>query len=80
MPDSEFTKGSVGAAMAAWMGFFIGPNALLAATQGLFMQPVATAFGLNRTSISAVMLISPWTAAPCSAWRCWVLTFIQAPP
>jgi MFS family permease len=66
MPDSEFTKGSVGAATAAWMGFFIGPNALLAATQGLFMQPVAAAFGLNRTSISAVMLISPWTAAVCA--------------
>jgi MFS family permease len=63
--DTEFTRASVGAAAAAWMGFFVGPNALLASTQGLFMQPLAAAFGLSRTSISAIMLISPCLVALC---------------
>lgn len=61
MRDSEFTTASIGAAVAAWMGFFVGPNTVLSSTQGLFMVPIAQTFGLNRTAISAVLLLSPLT-------------------
>jgi len=61
MRDSEFTAASIGAAVAGWMGFFVGPNTVLSSTQGLFMVPIAHAFGLSRTAISAVMLLSPLT-------------------
>lgn len=53
------------AAFAAWMGFFVGPNAILSSTQGLFMVPMATSFGLNRTLISVVLLISPLGVTLC---------------
>jgi MFS family permease len=65
---SEFNRASILATVAAWMGFFIGPNALLAASQGLFMQPQAESFHLSRTAISLVMLIAPWTVAACAPW------------
>jgi MFS family permease len=65
MRDTEFTRSSIGAAIAAWMGFFIGPNAILSSTQGLFMVPMADTFGLSRTMISVVLLISPLGVTLC---------------
>lgn len=59
MQDSEFSKRSVGAAVAAWMGFFVGPNAVLSSTQGLFLVPLSQAFGLSRGMISAIVLLTP---------------------
>jgi MFS family permease len=41
------------------MGLFVGPNAILSSTQGMFMVPMAETFGLSRTMISVVLLISP---------------------
>lgn len=65
MADSEFSRASVRAAIAAWMGFFVGPNAVLSSTQGQFMVPMARDFGLSRTMISVVFLISPLGVAVC---------------
>jgi len=65
MTDSEFNRRSVGAAIAAWMGFFVGPNAVLSSTQGMFMVPMAETFGLSRTMISVVLLIAPLGVTLC---------------
>ena len=65
MSDPEFTRDSARAAFVAWMGFFVGPNAILSSTQGLFMVPMATSFELNRTLISVVLLISPLGVTLC---------------
>jgi MFS family permease len=65
MQHGEFTRKSVGAAVAAWMGLFVGPNAILSSTQGQFMVPMAQTFGLNRTLISVVLLISPLGVTLC---------------
>jgi MFS family permease len=61
MRDGEFTPTSIGAAVAAWMGFFVGPNTVLSSVAGLFMVPIAQTFGLKRATISAVLLLSPLT-------------------
>jgi MFS family permease len=65
MRESEFTAPAVGAAVAAWMGFFVGPNAILSSTQGQFMAPLEETFGLNRTMVSVVLLLSPLGVTLC---------------
>ncbi len=61
MEKREFSVASVKAGIGSWMGMFVGPGAIIAATSSLFMVPVANEFGWSRTAISAVMLISPLT-------------------
>lgn len=61
--DGEFTRASIAAALTAWIGFLIGPNAMLSATQGLFMPSLSEHFALSRTEVSAILLIGPWTVA-----------------
>jgi MFS family permease len=65
MRESEFTRPAIGAAVAAWMGFFVGPNAILASTQGQFMTPLEQTFGLTRTMVSVVLLLSPLGVTLC---------------
>ena len=65
MRESEFTRPAIGAAVAAWMGFFVGPNALLSSTQGQFMVPLQQTFGLTRTMVSVVLLLSPLGVTLC---------------
>jgi MFS family permease len=65
MRESEFTRPALGAAVAAWMGFFVGPNAILSSTQGQFMAPLEQSFGLSRTMVSVVLLLSPLGVTLC---------------
>jgi sugar phosphate permease len=65
MRESEFTRPAIGAAVAAWMGFFVGPNAVLSSTQGQFMAPLEQTFGLTRTMVSVVLLLSPLGVTLC---------------
>src|SRR5277367_3555067 len=65
MRESEFTRPAIGAAVAAWMGFFVGPNAILSSTQGQFMAPLEQTFGLSRTMVSVVLLLSPLGVTLC---------------
>lgn len=64
-PDrtKEFTSASILAAIAAWIGMSIGPNSMVSASMSLFIAPLTKEFHLSRTTISAILLISPWTTA-----------------
>jgi MFS family permease len=59
----EFTPAAIRAALAAWLGMFAGPNSMVSASMSLFVAPLAAEFGLKRTAISAILLVSPWTTA-----------------
>ena len=65
MRSSEFTPPAIAAAVAAWMGFFVGPNAILSSTQGQFMAPLEQSFGLSRTMVSVVLRLSPLGVTLC---------------
>jgi MFS family permease len=65
VPDrtKEFTSASIIAAVVAWIGMSIGPNSMVSASMSLFIAPLTKEFHLSRTTISAILLISPWTTA-----------------
>ena len=60
---TEFTRGGIFAAIAAWIGMAIGPNSMISAPMSLFIKPLTAEFHMSRTAISAILLISPWTNA-----------------
>jgi MFS family permease len=66
--EKEFTKAGIYAAIAAWIGMAIGPNSMVSASMSLFIKPLTGEFGLSRTEVSALLLISPWTNAIFSPW------------
>jgi predicted MFS family arabinose efflux permease len=57
--QSEFTPSSIRAAIGAWAGYLTGPNAIVASTASLFIPSFSSAFNLNRTETSGLLLISP---------------------
>ncbi len=59
----EFNIASIRAAIAAWLGLFFGPNAMVSAPMSLFMVPIASEFHLARAAVSAILLLSPITTA-----------------
>jgi predicted MFS family arabinose efflux permease len=63
MNKNEISKASVMAGIGAWLGMFIGPSTMISSTTSLFMIPLAKEFGMTRTVVSAVLLLSPWTVA-----------------
>ncbi|PZU06501.1 MFS transporter [Sphingomonas sp.] len=63
MERRELTKPAIAALIGVWIGFLIGPNAVISSTNGLFMVPVSTALDVNRGSVSAIYGISLWITA-----------------
>jgi MFS family permease len=59
----EFNTSSIRAAFASWLGMFLGPNSMVAASMSLFMAPIAAEFHLKRSAISLILMVSPWTTA-----------------
>jgi MFS family permease len=59
----EFNPRSIRAAIAAWIGMFIGPNAMVSAPMSLFIAPLTHEFGLTRTAVSSILVISPLSIA-----------------
>ena len=57
--ESEFNPRSIRAIIAAWIGMFIGPNAMVSAPMSLFIAPLTHEFGLTRTAVSAILVIQP---------------------
>jgi MFS family permease len=71
MTDQEISTRSLLAATGAWLGFLFGANAMISATNSNFMGPLVTAFGTDRTAISAALSISPLivaAAVPVGGW------------
>lgn len=56
---SEFTRPALLATFACVVGMSAGPTPMVSAVAGLFMKPLAAEFGLSRTGISAILLMSP---------------------
>lgn len=52
---SEFNIRSLGASLAATVGFLTGPSTVITAPIGLFMLPVSQEFGLGRGGFAAVL-------------------------
>lgn len=68
---SEFTRESITAGLGVWIGFLVGPNVMLASTNGLFMPHLGAALGQGRGAISAAMAVSVWLVGllvPFSGW------------
>jgi MFS family permease len=61
--ESEFNPRSIRAIIAAWIGMFIGPNAMVSAPMSLFIAPLTHEFGLTRTAVSAILVIQPLSIA-----------------
>jgi MFS family permease len=60
---TEFNSKSIRAVIAAWIGMFIGPNAMVSAPMSLFIAPLTHEFGLTRTAVSSILVISPLSIA-----------------
>lgn len=60
---SEINRRSIIVALACAAGMSVGPTPMVSAVAGIFMKPVAETFALNRTMVSAVLLISPLAVA-----------------
>jgi len=57
---SEFNRASVSVALGAWVGFIVGPNAMIAATNSNFLNVLPDALHVSRTSISFVLALALW--------------------
>ncbi len=71
MQDSEINRRSLTAVTGAWVGMLCGANAMVAATNSNFMKPLSTAFGVDRTTISAALIVAPLVVAftvPAAGW------------
>jgi len=60
--QSEFSRKSIQAAVGCWVGFLLGPNVMIAATNSNFMDALGKDFG-SLSSISAAFAIAPLTVA-----------------
>jgi MFS family permease len=63
---SEFTRSAVLTAIGCAIGMAAGPTPMVSAVAGLFMKPLAGEFGLSRTAISAILLLSPLVVSLCA--------------
>lgn len=63
MTRSEFNKASISAALGAWIGFVVGPNAMIAATNSNFLAVLPDALHTSRTAISSALAGSLWLVA-----------------
>lgn len=60
---SEFNRASVSAALGVWIGFMVGPNAMIAATNSNFLKVLPEALNASRTSVSLVLAMALWLNA-----------------
>jgi len=60
---SEFNRSSITVALSCAIGMSVGPTPMVSAVAGLFMKPLQAEFGLSRTAISAILLLSPLAVA-----------------
>lgn len=60
--NNEFTPKSIPAAIGCWVGFLLGPNVMIAATNSNFMDALGKEYG-SLASISAAFAIAPLTVA-----------------
>lgn len=60
---SEFNRASVSAALGVWIGFIVGPNAMIAATNSNFLNVLPDALHTSRTEISFVLALALWMNA-----------------
>lgn len=60
---SEFNRASISAALGVWVGFMVGPNAMIAATNSNFLNVLPDALHTSRTSISFVLALALWLNA-----------------
>lgn len=60
MRISEFTRPSILAAIGVWVGFVVGPNAMIAATNSNFLNILPQALHTSRTNISTVLALALW--------------------
>lgn len=60
---SEFNRASVSAALGVWIGFVVGPNAMIAATNSNFLNVLPDALHTSRTEISFVLALALWLNA-----------------
>jgi MFS family permease len=71
MQNNEVNARSIAAATGAWLGLLFGANAMISATNSNFMKPLAAAFGVDRTMISAALSVAPLIVAfavPAGGW------------
>jgi MFS family permease len=57
--SAEVTRPALLATLACVVGMSAGPTPMVSAVAGLYMKPLAVEFGLSRTGISAILLMSP---------------------
>jgi MFS family permease len=60
---SEFNRASISAALGVWIGFIVGPNAMIAATNSNFLNVLPDALHTSRTNISFVLAMALWLNA-----------------
>ncbi|MGE4432164.1 MAG: MFS transporter [Sphingobium sp.] len=60
---SEFNRASISAALGVWIGFIVGPNAMIAATNSNFLNVLPDALHTSRTSIAFVFAMALWLNA-----------------
>lgn len=60
---SEFNRASISAALGVWIGFIVGPNAMIAATNSNFLNVLPDALQTSRTNISFVLAMALWLNA-----------------
>lgn len=60
MSRREFTRSSILATIGVWVGFVVGPNAMIAATNSNFLNVLPEALHTSRTSISTVLALALW--------------------
>lgn len=58
--NRELTPAALRAAIGVWIGFLVGPNVMLASTNGIFMRDLTAAFDVSRGTISGALAASVW--------------------
>lgn len=60
---SEFMRASIMAAAGVWIGYLVGPNAMVAATNSNFLAVLPDALNTSSTAVSTALAISLWLVA-----------------
>ncbi len=71
LQHTEFTSGSIKAAIAGGLGIFLGPLPMISSVLGVFILPISAEFALDRTHVSSIMAIAPVVmvlATPLAGW------------
>jgi MFS family permease len=61
--QKEFNSRSALVMLGVWLAFLTGPNAMVAATNGNFLNVLPGALGVSRTAVSGALAISVWLIA-----------------